>query len=316
MNIIIDNQIVKIFAHDATKIVKNPFISNLDNSISFRWPSLFEYLGLGSILSNLPAFDQTTPLFTACISTLFATKDKEALFYVYDRLFAENLNHINSLPQINAAFLLQTIKEQREKASFLEAEKVLSPVLAAYEAALVEKASHTMHHLILYLAWDRMCVWIGRLFNYQSVDQKFIKGLDVLKECLIESYQHIAQQGRTSPGIFRMLETLFFYQMREENLQKHTDAEWIVLSQSFHALKAQDELLDFFYIDDAVISEEKLQIEEGDSDYYLTLDSSESVKFRLALAQYMMDKLKAEFPQWRYVLRLKKIGYFKPVNVS
>jgi hypothetical protein len=180
--------------------------------------------------------------------------------------------------------------------------------LAAYESALEERASQTMHDLVLYLAWDRMCVWMARLFDYQSTELKFIKGIEVLKECLIESYQHMTQQG-TSLSIYRMLEALFVYEIRQENLQKHTPEEWTTLSQSFHALTAQEGLVDFFYIDDAVVPEESLKIEEESSECYLILDSPDKVNSRLGFAQYMMDKLKSEVPQWNYVLRKKKIVY-------
>ncbi len=309
MKIIVDDQIVKLFVSSAAPILNNPFIFNVDNHLSFRWPSLLEYLGLGSILSSLPAFSQDQPLFEACVSTLCANEETEVLFHLYDRLFAENLNQINALPEIKPSFLLQEIKEKRQKISFLEVESVLSPSLTAYEISLTEKASHTMHDLILYLAWDRMCVWMSRLFDYQSTDPKFIKGIGVLRECLIESYQHITQQGRTTPGIYRMLESFLFYQMRDENLEKLTAAEWTILSRSFQALKAQDKLVDFFYIDDAVTSEKELKIEEENSEYYLTLDSPDRVNIRLSLAQYMMDKLKSEVPNWDYVLRPKKIVY-------
>lgn len=153
-----------------------------------------------------------------------------------------------------------------------------------------------MHDLILYLAWDRMCVCTARLFDYQSNDPKFIKGIRVLRDCLIESYQHIAQQGRTTPGIYRMIESVFFYQMREENLGKLLPAQWTILTQSFQALKGQDELADFFYIDDGVTLEKVLKMEEEDSECYLTLDSPNRVNARLSLAQCMMDQLKSEVP--------------------
>ena len=182
---------------------------------------------------------------------------------------------------------------------------MLDPVLAAYETSLTENTSHTMHDLILYLAWDRMCVCMARLFDYQSTDPKFIKGIGVLRECLIESYQHIAQQARTIPSFYRMIEALFFYQVREENLQKHTAAEWTILSQSFEVLKEQDKLADFFYIDDAAILNQK--VEED----YVTLDSPHKVNARLSLAQYMMDKLKSEVPSWGYTLHPKKIVYLE-----
>ncbi|EFB40959.1 MULTISPECIES: hypothetical protein [Parachlamydia] len=302
MKIVVDNQIVKFLAHDTAKIVKDPFLSSSGNYIHFGWSSLLEYLELGSIFSSLPVFDQTQPVFKACISVLFGNEAKEIL-YMYDRLFAENLSQIQDLPSIKAAFLLQKMQEQRQKSSFPEVEKLLLPTLASYEVALRENTSRTMRDLILYLAWDRMCVCMAHLFDHQSTDPNCIQGMQVLKECLIESYQHIAQQGQTVPGIYRMIESLFFYEMRDENLQKHTSAEWSTLNHSFRALKAQDALMDFFYIDDAIIAQENLHTEEEAFTYYLTLDSADKVNARLALAQCIMNKLNSEFPSWGYVLR-------------
>lgn len=300
---IVDNEIIKLFVSDAAKIMNNPYILDTDNHLSFRWPSLLEYLELGSIFSNLPAFDQNQPLFKACLATLCTNEDREVLFYIYDRLFAEHLNQITALTQIQPAFLLQAIENQRQKTSFLDLKTVLSPVLTAFEISLKEKTSDTMHDLILYLSWDRMCVSMARLFDYPSNDPKFISGITVLRDSLIDSYQHIAQQGRTNPGFYRMLEALLFYQMREENLEKLTPAEWTTLSQSFPTLKAQDELADFFYIDDA------LKSEKGSSELYLTLDSPNRVHARLALAGCFMDKLKAEIPNWNYTLHQKNMAY-------
>lgn len=306
MKMIVDSRIVKLITSNSDRIRYNESLFNRDNYVSFRWPSLLEYLGHESVLSNLPAFDQNQPLFEACIWTLSTNEETEVLCQLYDLLFAENLNQIKALPQINTSFLLPAIKKQRQKNS-LEVEKMLSPALATYETSLTEKASHTMHDLILYLAWERMCVCMARLFDYQTKDPKFIKGIGVLKECLIESYQHIARQGRTTPGIYRMLEAFLFYQMREENLEKHNAEEWALLCQSFQILKDQDMLADFFYIDDAMIPEGELKSEEGDSAYYLTLDSPARVNARLLLAQYLIDKLKAEIRNWDYSLIPKKI---------
>lgn len=302
MEIIVDNKIVNLLIHDATTLAKNPWISSTDNSISFRWPSLLEYLGLGSLFSTLPIFDQSQPMFTACIETLSSNEEKEVIFYVFDHLFAEHLNQIKALRQINASFLLHAIEERRAKA-----EKFISSTLLNYEKAFKENASHAMHDLILYLAWDRMCVWMGHLFNYQSTDSKFLKAITVLKECLVESYQHISRQGRTAPSFYRMLEALFFYQMREENIQKHTDEEWTLLSQSFPILKGQNELIDFFYIDDAMTSGSHSKKNPENSICYLTLDSSDRVNSRLALAQYMVSKLKEEIVDWDYVLQPQQI---------
>jgi len=304
MQIIVDNKIIRILASNPAKILNNPFILDANNCLSFRWPSLLEYLELGSILSDLPVFDQNHPFFEASIATLCANEEPEVVLHLYDRLFTENLKSVMALEQIEPSFLLQAIKHQRQRGSFLEVESILSPILATYETLLTEQPSHTRHDLILYLAWDRICVWMARIFDYQSTDLKFIKAISILRECLIESYQHITQQGRIIPGLYRMLEALLFYQMREENLEKLTTPEWTILSQSFQALKGSDEFIDFFYIDDAMLS-------AADSEYYLTLDSPGQINARLSLAQYMTDKVKSEIPGWVYTLHPKKIVYLE-----
>lgn len=305
MKIVIDNHIVKSLVINNDLILRNPSLFNRDMHIIFRWPSLLEYLEQGTLFSNLPTFDQNHPLFQACISTLCSKEDRETVFHVYDSLFTEILNQISALPQINTSFLLQAIKEQRQKNSHLEVNTLLFPILATYETSLMEKGSDVRHDLILYLAWDRMCVWMARLFDYQSSNSQFIKGIGILKTCLIESYQHILQQGRTFPGIYRMLESFLFYQMREENLEKLNAHQWTVVSQSFQVLKAQEELVDFFYIDDAVVGDKELGKENSET--YVTFDSPARIQTRLALVHYMMDQLKSEVPSWNYHLRQKNI---------
>lgn len=303
MKIIADNQVVRLLASDPTKIRNSPLLLKTGNQLSFKWPSLLEYLGLGSLFSNLPAFDQNNPLFMACISTLATTEEREVVFHLFDRLFAENLNHIKALAQIKAPFLLQAMGEQRQKSSSQDEKDLFFPALAHYEASLTEKASPTMHDLILYLAWDRMCICAARLFDYQTTDPKFLRNSAILRDCLLESYQHISQKGQTRPGIYRMLESFLFYYMREENLEKLTDAEWALLSQSFQVLKAEGELADFFYIDD--VGEQK------GSECYLTLDSPSRLNTRLSFARCMIDKLKAEAPTWGYALQPKEIVYLE-----
>lgn len=309
MKIVIDNQIARMLALNNPKIAKDPFLSHPHNHIHLRWPTLLEYLGLGSVLSNLPPFDEVHPLIVASISTLCANKEKEVLCYVYDRLFTENLNQIRAIPQLNATFLHQAIKDKQESTSYLELGKILSPALGENENAFASNASHTMHDLILYLAWDRMCVCMSTLFNYQSTDPQYIEGIAVLKDCLLESFQHISQQGRTFPGIYRMLESLFYYQLREENLHKHSVEAWALLCQSFPILKNQNELADFFYLDDAVVSMKKLKTGGENQESYVTLDSPEFVNARVALANFLMNKLRIENPDWNCVFHPKKIDF-------
>lgn len=309
MEFIIDNLLVKDLLKDPANLSKYKNIVTGDGRIVFRWPSLLEYLGIGKLFSELPSFEEGSPLFEACLSALSSHDSQEMIFYIYDNLFAENLRHIQALPQINPQFLLQAIKEKRKSTHSLEAGKLLDASLVTYEQAFIEIPSQVMHDLVLYLAWDRMCAWMGTLFNFQSADMKLIKALSVLKECLAESYRHIFEQGRTRPGIYRMLESLVFYQMREENIQKHTDEEWMILSQSFPALKEKNELADFFYIDDAVVFGSKQTGEEQHTKCYATLDSVDKVSARLALAQCLMRQLKQDATGWDFIIRPQEMIY-------
>lgn len=303
MELIVDNQIVNVLIRDIAKLAKEPCLFDSNNRITFRWPSLLEYLGLGSLLSALPTFDQNHPIFQATLSSLYSNDEKEVIFYIYDRLFAENLTQIKALPQMNADYFLHTLQKKRENPQFLQ---VLSSTLADYEKAFSENASQTLHDLILYLAWDRMCVWIGSLFNYQSNNSKYIHSLAILKECLIESYQHITHQGRTRPSFYRLMEALFFFQMRDENISKHAEDEWTLLCQSFPVLKGQNELMDLFYIDEEVTLEKNLNQPEN-SKRYLTLDSFDLVNARFLLTEYMLMKLKKEVVNWEFILKPKKV---------
>lgn len=263
----------------------NQLVKNLNElqkfgTICFGWTSLLEYLELGSLFSNLPSNDH---LVKACISSLYTYRDKNDLFDVFDRLFAEYLSQIKDLPQIDPGSLLEAIKK----------DPILKPFLKNH-------ASDTMHDLILYLSWDRMCICLANIFNEQSTDQKFIEGIDILKDCLIESFQHITEQGKTAPSYFRLVEALFSYYMREENLQKHSEEEWKILCQSLNCFGDQNELVDVAYIDNGLKREEEM---------HLTSDSSERVNSRIALAQMVMEKLKRDVKGWNYSLHPKKINH-------
>jgi hypothetical protein len=297
MKISIDNQVVRLLAVDADKVKSRGLETG---ELTFSWPSFLEYLELGQIMSQLPTFDHTSILFTAAVSALCEVDNPEDLFYIYDSLFTETIKQVKSLPEIDARFLLKKIDEKRNKLSFWEMEKILSPALAAKEKALRDHPLDTMHDLVLYLSWDRMCVCMARLFDYQCSDPRYIQNMKKLKWCLVESYQHIATQGKTSPSFYRMIESLFYYQVREEHLQLHPEADWELLTKSFPVLKDPNELVDCFYIDHAVVPES-----QADESLFchLTLDPPEIVQDRLALAQYMVSRLKEEIPQWKFTLR-------------
>lgn len=292
-HIYLDNRIIKTLQDDHSSIDK-AFINDTNNHIHFKWPTLLEYLDLGTLFSSLPIFDQTDPLFVAIVTTLSANQEKEVIFHLYDHLFADLLNKVNNLPQINSSFLIDAIKVKRQAdVTFY------SPSLDALESALLADPSSTMHDLILYLSWDRMCVCMASLFDYQSTNANFINALSVLKDCLIESFQHITQQQKTSPSIYRMFEALFFYQMREEKLQTHSTEEWAILNEFLPTIFSQDALADIYYIDEAITLIDKLERNPSAAEEcYLTLDSPQKVKTRLALAHYMLKKLKVENSEW------------------
>jgi hypothetical protein len=58
-----------------------------------------------------------------------------------------------------------------------------------------------------------------------------------------------------------------------------------------------------------VLPEKELEIEEENSEFYLTLDSPDRVNTRLSLAQCLIDKLRKEVSSWSYSLGKKKIVY-------
>lgn len=306
MKILLDNQSIYFFQADPALFFKKIQAVTAEAQFCLRWPSLFVYLGQDSLLSSLPPFELGTPLFEATVAALEGGVEKEDCLAIYDRLFAECLYQIKALPQMKASFFLQAIQQKRREGDvFHEWKQNLKTALDPFEKAFQEKPADTLHDLILYLAWDRMCVWMANLFQFPSTQSGFSAGIQIFKECLIESYQHITQQGKTKPGIYRMLEALFYFQMREEHLQKPTFAEWTLLSQSFPALQSADSWSDSFFIDDAWILEGSVEGKET-SLFYLTAKEPQIVEKRLELAQYFSCQLKKEFPDWKYILEFKK----------
>lgn len=305
MKIFIDNNIARILRAEPSKIAQLPFL-NPENPLILLWPTFLGYLTLESVLTELPPFEPTQQLFQACLTALSTYEEEATIYEMYDRLFTENLRQIQALPAINAEYLLQAIKERK---TLLVEEKdiILLNALDDYEIKLSKSPSLTMHELILYLAWEQICLQMAVLFDYQSRNAKFIQGLDILKGCLLESYSHITQQEKIPLSIYRLFEAFFFIQMREENLQLHSDAEWAILNKSFKAIKTPDEVADVSYIDNGVVYTESLQPGKTPSECYLTLIPETTLGIRLSFAQFMMKKIQAEFPQWNYSLQEKEV---------
>lgn len=307
MKVFLDNALIRKIKLDGMQnfleICRENGIS--PEQITFGWSSLFEYMDLGSIFETFPKFDKQNSLFAYIKSILPLDAAKTDLFHLYDQTFVECLTLVKALPEINPTFLIRKIEKKRREREDLD--KIFSFTIDNYENRLSIDPANAMHDLTLYLAWDRVCVDLAILFEYISPDGKLLKGLNVFRECLIESFQHITAQERTSPSFFRLINALFIYGMRDENLQKHTESEWQVFCQSFPALKSEKELMDVYYIDSAIVSEKDLEKSATDPITIMTMDSVEKVNTTLALAQTLIKKLKKEEPVWSYTLRPTKI---------
>lgn len=288
------------------KIINEIAPSEHDHSLQIMlpWPSLLKYLGLEQLLENFPVFDSQNALFTFITSLLPLKTEKELLIRAYDQIFVECLTQIKALPQIDSSFLLQLIKEKRHSFD-VQVDSLFAQSLDHYEKQLLEHPTYLMHDLILYLAWDRVCVNLAILFEHPNSND-IQSGLHILKECVLESFQHISAQGRTSPSFFRLVETLYAYQMREENLDLPTDAEWTILCAGASVLKLRENLPDVWYIDAAIVDKQKWNYTQHETEKncikVFTFDSPEKVKACLSLILYMIDKLKEGPIEWHYFL--------------
>lgn len=290
MKTFIDTKLLKkISSHD---VREGSFIEN-HHQVVFSWASLLEYLDLGGLFKTFPKFDEKNALFSILNSSLELEKD--LVIELYDKIFIECLTQIQAMPEINSNFLLEKIKEKKEI-------KLFNSALDYYVKNLVENPYTAIHDLILYLAFDRVCICIAILFEKITSQTTTVA---ILKECLIESFQHITKDGKSSPGFFRLVEALYAYQMREEYLQNYSDSEWLLLCQTVSALKPREVLIDLSYIDAVIVEISKIETKEPI--VIFTMDSKEIVESRLALASYIMKKLQLEIPEWDYT--------FSPFNI-
>ncbi len=264
------------------RVMRKAELITEENQITFSWASLLKYLDMEPLFENFPVFDEENDLFAFMISAIAKDEEEELIIRLYDQVFVECLTHVKAIPQIHLEFILDKI--QKNKSLFF---------LEKYERLLMESPYEAIHGLILYLAWDRVCVNLTKIFEYVFPDLKKREGLETLKKCLVESFLHITGQGKSRPSFFKLMEALYAYQMREENLQAHTEEEWLVLCQGLGVLSHGGDLSDVVYIDAALgKSVEPVKI--------VTLDPAEEVKIGLSLGRCLVDKLKKEFLEWQY----------------
>lgn len=262
-----------------------------------EWPLLLEYLDLSLLFDPFPKLDVQNKIFSSVIEVLKLDSDKDVIVYLYDQIFVECLTQVKALPQVNFQTLIDQIHFAWANPLFPQDEDPFAAALDSYEKRLTENPYDTIHDLILYLAWDRVCVYLGTIFDDTTL--KISNGLEILKECLIESFWHITEQGRTTPSLFRLVEALFAYEMKEENFQCHSEREWQVLCQGAVTLQSHDDLINVSYLDSGVSA-------GGQAEKSLltvfTLESVDKVKARMALIDYIGAKLKKEAPDYQFAL--------------
>jgi hypothetical protein len=275
-----------------------------------EWSLLLEYLDLSLLFDPFPKLDGQNKIFSSVIEVLSQSlkldSNKDVIVYLYDQIFVECLTQVKALPQVNFQILIDQIQFIRANPLFPHDEDPFASALYSYEKRLTENPYETIHDLTLYLAWDRVCVYLGTIFDDTTL--KICNGLEILKECLIESFWHITEQGRTTPSLFRLVEALFAYEMKEENLQHHSEKEWQALCQGATTLQSRDELTDVSYLDSGVSVGGQV---EKNLQTVFTLESVDKVKTRMALIEYIGAKLKKEAPDCQFVLSSFEIHCLK-----
>lgn len=279
--------------------------------VVFGWPSLFEYLDCGSMLKDFPLFDDHNSLFKRIKLALVLDPDNDQMINFYDELFVECLNLVRSIPLLDRNALLEKIRVKESTAN-----EIFSVELERYKQLLTDDPYRTIHDLTLYLAWDRVCVNLAMIFEHNYQAKINLASLEVLKECLIESFQHIAFQGKTSPSFFRLIEAIYALDMRNENLDLHTDSDWILLCQSSQALALRDAFINKLYVDNGVIDDQSATNAESVEVKVLTLEPTDKVKASLLFTRFMMDRLRRDVPNWIYGLMPLEIVCLEEVETG
>lgn len=267
----------------------------------FNWSSLLDFLDLGEeLFKEIPSFNLENELFSLILSTLSVGAEKEIIQRLYDQIFVECLTHVRALVQIQPTYLLAEINKKKSS--------LLGKSLTTIERYLKEDPYHAMHDLTLYLAWDRVCVSVAALFEIPFAGLNALEGLAVFKDCLIESFIHIKEQGSTNPSFFRLVEALYAYDLREDRLSIHTEEEWLILCKSAPSLKPRECLLDLYYIDECIGVVGSVSTKNSKA---FTVESKEKVEARIALVHFMIKKLKKEIFHWNYEFSPLEIIYVK-----
>jgi hypothetical protein len=299
MKTYIDNDLIKY-------LIVTPEINFLDfqktcygndlstSKFSFSWHFLLEYLDFSDLFESLPIFDDQNRLYLAIIKTLETELDKDLIIEMYDKLFAECIRQIQTLAEINASYILQLI-EEKQRSMRIPEHQLIGSQLNHYLETLVENPKNALHDLTLSLAWDRMCVYLAIILESQSQSSEaFLKNIQILKSCLIESFIHIDSQKKSKISFFRLMEAIFAYEMRPERLDTHSEEDWLLLSKCGKALRSRNIPVSIYYIDYALhkISEKIAKVDVK----VFTMDSTDIINTSLLLADFVIRKLQMEGP--------------------
>jgi len=273
------------------KLVRNHVSIDSQKPVNLSWAAFLEYIETGPLFGKFPPFNEQNPLYSLIISILPLQAHEDFLIELYDQVFVECLTHTKAIPQIEHAFLMDRIQKKRGDDIFEHARR-------HYETYLREYPYEAIHDLTLYLAWDRVCFNLSKLMEEPSSNPVVQKNTHVLKNCLIESFQHIAAQGKTTPSFFRLMAALIAFYMRDENLETHSEEEWTTLCQQLgwiNTVEDDSELADVPYVD--------LSFAQGQDAYrVLTLDSTEKANGLQTLMELTIRKLQVEEVNWKYAV--------------
>lgn len=279
--------------------------------LNYYWPTLFGLLEMENLFENFFTLEEDNPLFKAIITALNNPLNADLLMRLYDQIFVECLTHVKNMPQINDLSLIKKIKEHKHLETMQQFNELTAPLFDYYTNYLTHHRCEAMHNLILFLAWDRVCVNLAIIFEHDPSSTSIREGLNLLKACVLESFQHITSQKKSAPSFFRLLETLYADAMRQENLDHHTEAGWKILCQGAALLKPREQLADLFFIDGAIKEVSAQESLEQDSLSFISSRSNEEIEAGVNLANYLNLEVKNWMKDWPYLV--KKVDVF-PVS--
>lgn len=284
MALLLDHKTIDFLAHHKEMI--EPYLATEKESFLFNWSSFFGVLEIKMVFEDFSFCEREDPLFQATISSLLEIQKEEDLFYLYDSLFSSCLQKIYSLPWLQAEALFLKMVEQKQKKKGFWQEKLLD----CYENYFLQEGLKKIHQdLVLSLTWDRFCLLSSQLFDFPSKEPLVLQNLARFKDCLIDSYHHIVGQKKSRPSFFRLVNALFYYEVREERIDLHSAFEWQLLTQSFPLLLLDHEISSCSYVDFWVNQEKKIEEVK-----ILTVDSLEIVQAKKALSSWFSQKIGAD----------------------